>query len=237
MGFIRYFCLARIKKRVSALLVLLLLLEMAGGAIFPFKLSLKSPYISTQKAFASGESWYNSSWPYRKAITITGSTAGAQTNYQVNVNVTYSSNMKSDFSDIRFTDSDGTTLLNQWMESDTASTSASFWVKIPSIPASPSTTTIYMYYGNASAVSASSGDNTFNFFDDFNNVLSSNPVMKPSQAWELSGTPSNRWGSIAYLNGTYYIYYVNESTTYGVGRATSTDLKTWVKDGSNPIIT
>ena len=78
--------------------------------------------------------------------------------------------MKADFSDIRFTDSDGTTLINYWLESETDSTSATFWVKIPSIPAAPSTATIYMYYGNSAATSASNGDNTFEFFDDFSSA-------------------------------------------------------------------
>ena len=48
-----------------------------------------------------------------------------------------------------------------------ASTSAIVWVKIPTIPAS-GTTTIYMYYGNPSATDASNGPATFDFFDDFN---------------------------------------------------------------------
>ncbi|MFZ5799668.1 MAG: DUF2341 domain-containing protein, partial [Thermodesulfobacteriota bacterium] len=42
----------------------------------------------------------------------------------------------SDFSDIRFTDVSNN-LFFQWRESYTASTSAIFWVEIPSIPASP----------------------------------------------------------------------------------------------------
>ena len=55
------------------------------------------------------------------------------------------SNVRLDYGDVRFTDSDGMTLLNYWMEKD-----GTFWAKVPSVPAS-STKTIYMYYGNASA--------------------------------------------------------------------------------------
>ncbi|RLJ04590.1 MAG: hypothetical protein DRP18_04530 [Candidatus Aenigmatarchaeota archaeon] len=40
------------------------------------------------------------------------------------------------------------------------------WVKVPEIPASNSVT-VYMYYGNPSATSASDGDDVFEFFDDF----------------------------------------------------------------------
>jgi hypothetical protein len=68
---------------------------------------------------------------------------------------------KGDYSDVRFTDSDGTTVLDYWAESD-----GSFWVQVPSIPAG-STKTIYIYYGNKAAGPASSGNNTFDQFDDF----------------------------------------------------------------------
>jgi hypothetical protein len=74
----------------------------------------------------------------------------------------YQAKARLDYGDIRFTDSDGSTLLNYWQEAD-----GKFWVKVPNIPAS-STKTIYVYYGNPSATSLSNGDNTFEFFDDFN---------------------------------------------------------------------
>jgi len=51
----------------------------------------------------------------------------------------------------------------KFMKSTTAT--ANIWAKIPSIPNGNST--IYLYYGNSSAISASNGDNTFEFFDDF----------------------------------------------------------------------
>ena len=41
------------------------------------------------------------------------------------------------------------------------------WVKFDSIAASPGSSYFYMYYGNESAVSASDGEATFLFFDDF----------------------------------------------------------------------
>jgi hypothetical protein len=78
--------------------------------------------------------------------------------------------MKPNFDDIRFADADGSTLLSHWRESYTASTSAIFWVKVPSVPSGAKT--IYMYYGNPSATSASNGTATFDFFDDFSGDLS-----------------------------------------------------------------
>ncbi len=73
-----------------------------------------------------------SGWDYRKQKTITGTTAGAQTNYQMKLtvynstgtdtpgNVYLGGNARSDFGDIRFTKSDGATLLDYWIESYTS---------------------------------------------------------------------------------------------------------------------
>jgi len=109
--------------------------------------------------------WLNG-FPYRKPITITGSTVD-QNNYQIKVAVSFvDGKMKTDFSDIRFTSFNGATLIDHWRESYTAS-SADFWVEVPSIPASPATTIIYMYYGNPAASSGSNGTNTFILFNDF----------------------------------------------------------------------
>ena len=44
--------------------------------------------------------------------------------------------MQPDFDDLRFTDNDGVTLLNYWIESKIDGVSATVWVKVPSIPAS-----------------------------------------------------------------------------------------------------
>jgi hypothetical protein len=89
------------------------------------------------------------------------------TDYQTKITVPYISNMKSDFSDLRFTSSDGVTLLDYWIESYTASSTATVWVENPSLTSS---NTIYMYYGKSDATSLSNGTNTFVFFDDFNNL-------------------------------------------------------------------
>ncbi len=106
------------------------------------------------------QSWYNSSWLYRKAITIdytkVGSTGAPHTNFPVLINRTDSdlqARAQADADDILFTSSDGTTKLDHEIESYTSSTGALIaWVEIPSL-ASSSNTVIYMYYGNSSATS------------------------------------------------------------------------------------
>jgi hypothetical protein len=74
---------------------------------------------------------------------------------------------RADFGDVRFTDSDGTTLLDYWMEKKVVGDYAVFWVKMPNIPASPNNSTIYIYYSNPDATTTSDGEKTFMFFDDF----------------------------------------------------------------------
>ncbi|MFA5009167.1 MAG: DUF2341 domain-containing protein [Candidatus Paceibacterota bacterium] len=102
---------------------------------------------------------------YAKRQPITINSASALTDYQVKLTVAYDTDMQPDFDDLRFTSSDGTTELSYWLESKTDSTTATIWVKIPSLASGDNT--IYMYYANASATTASNGDNTFEFFDDF----------------------------------------------------------------------
>jgi len=111
----------------------------------------------------------------RKQFTVNHS--GALTNYQKMIiinrstgtdsgNNVYigSAGCESDYDDIRFTSSDGTTLLNYWIE-ESDSSSATIWIKIPSV--ADGDTTCYLYYNYGSASAVSSGSNTFACFDDF----------------------------------------------------------------------
>jgi hypothetical protein len=127
----------------------------------------------------SEESWYFTSWSCRAPVTISNPGSGL-TDYQVRVDVNYDADMQPDFDDIRFVDSDDSTELSHWRESYNASTSAIFWVKVPSIPSGDKT--IYMYYGNDAASSASDGDATFAFFDDFPGTT------LDASKWQSAGT-------------------------------------------------
>lgn len=135
-----------------------------GGVLNNVDISLSPGNVKL--AVRSG--WYDTSWSRRAPATINnpGSTL---TNYQVKVTVTYDADMQSNFNDIRFTAGDGVSLLSCWRQSYTAGVSAVFWVKVTSIPGGSST--IYMYFGNAGATSASNGTATFDFFDDFSSGL------------------------------------------------------------------
>ena len=82
-------------------------------------------------------------WSYRKLHTLAGSPSGVLTDYQVRFkvfnttgidageNVYLGSQVKPDFSDIRFTTGDNT-LLPYWIQ-ETGSTYAVVWVNVPTI--------------------------------------------------------------------------------------------------------
>lgn len=103
-------------------------------------------------------------WPYREVVTAANTGASALTNHQLRVTIDknhtgFWAHAKNDGSDIRFVDSDNTTVLTYWLESfDYANQTVAVWVKIPSITAATSKS-IYLYYGNAAAASTSSSDN------------------------------------------------------------------------------
>jgi len=139
--------------------------------------------------------WYSANYLNRQSITIAGTADGEQTNYQLKLTV-YKGNgessgavvylqthCKDDFSDLRFTKADGETLLDYWVESVVSGTSAVVWIEFDSIPIAVSSTNFYIYYNYASAVTASSGDATFSFFDDFPGDA------VDTDKWGVTGTP------------------------------------------------
>ena len=143
-----------------------------------------------------------SGWLYRIPINITEKSGSTLTNYQVLITLDSATlisqgKLKNDCGDIRFTDSDGTTLLNYWIESGCNSANTRIWVNVTNIPAN-SNKTIYIYYGNPSATSLSNPDLVFDFYDDFNSgTIDSNK-------WVISAGTSN--DVIAVVNGELRSY-------------------------------
>jgi len=62
---------------------------------------------------------------------------------------------KSDFGDIRFSNYNGASQLEHWLEEKEDYSYALYWVKVPDIPASPGNMTIRIYWGDEEATSAS----------------------------------------------------------------------------------
>jgi hypothetical protein len=112
------------------------------------------------------DEWFSASWSKRKRVAISNPTSQAYTDIPVQLVVDYDADMQSDFDDLRFTDSGGTTSISHWIEDVNVSASSTVWVNVPSLPASGSAI-VYVYYGNGSATDGSVGTTTFAFFDDF----------------------------------------------------------------------
>lgn len=182
-----------------------------------------------------------SGWKYRKKQIITGSTSDVLSNYQIPVTVHFGVGVDTstdvylnslgnvDFSDLRFTKEDGTTLLDYWIYESVNSDYAKVWIEVDSISLSPSTKNIYMYYGNSTASSLSNADNTMIFWDNFDSGLGkwSQPgnsvsvstaapfanklnILIPSGSWPgtLGGVKSNSTFNNS-SNGNFIVEFVN----------------------------
>jgi hypothetical protein len=172
-------------------------------------------------------SWL-SGWKYRKKLTIANSGA-ALTDYQLKFTINRSSGSDSgytvytvskcleNYNDIRFTKSDGTTLLDYWIESATAA-SAVIWVKVDTLAAS-GTTDIYIHYGNSSASAVSSGANTFIFFDNFDDGDTTD--------WTKTGNiVSFNADNTQYVSPSYSAKFIagSDRVTYGYAYKTISEL-------------
>lgn len=136
--------------------------------------ALVVPVIQSTPALATA--WYDENWHYRKSFTVSNAAANYQTKVLIGEtsgatgeDVDLGGFAQTDFDDIRFTGADGVTKLPYWVETITGTTPnqlATVWVKNNATP----DTTLYIYYGNPSVSSESSGYNTFAYFDDFGGV-------------------------------------------------------------------
>lgn len=145
--------------------ILILLISLA----FVSSLNFLLPTIYAQPYWLQG-------WNFRKSHDIVGA-SGAGSDYQVMFNLHYGSGSddgqnvylnslcQTDFDDVRFTKLDHS-LLDYWLEIKVNSDYAIYWVKIAYDLSE--NRTIYIYYGNSTASSASNGMATFDgLFDDF----------------------------------------------------------------------
>ena len=170
-----------------------------------------------ETALSAGESWLDG-WTYRKSHVISGAT-GAGTDYQVKIITEYEDGADSgdtvylrehsqtDFDDVRFTDDDGITLLDYWLQESTPSDVATFWVEVQD--SLETDVTIFVYYGNSTVSSASSGANTFILFDDFDD-----PTLDAG-IWTETGTGSyGIASSIITITSTATSYKIESNDQY-----------------------
>lgn len=178
-----------------------------SGLIAVFVMSLLAglmPYDMVQLASAAGS--------IKAPIHINNTAGGALSYYQVNLNVTYDSDMNNDFSDIRVKNETAGVSVPYWIEDKVDGSYANIWFK-GNVSSGWDNNTHALYYGDAGASSASNGTNTFEFFDDF--LGSSIDTNK----WEGATGQTSVANSIATLTrvGTDVV----TSKGYTVGRSTA----------------
>jgi hypothetical protein len=168
---------------------------------------------------ASDSEWYDTDWSDRQRLRVINDDAFAYASTAVKMTVTYDADMQTDFEDLRFTDSDGVTLINHWIEQVTVSDNAIVWIQVPTM-AADSVSEVFMYYGNVVAADSSDGAAVFSTFEDF----------EDNDIAEYAGTPGDLAlfstdSTFAYGGGFGLDTAGNESgrTTNGIAR---TDITT-----------
>jgi len=153
-----------------------------------------------------------SGWTYRKAHRLNPSTGiGANYSFKLKVwrttgtdagnNVYLGNKVQADFGDVRFTDDDGVTLLDYWIE-NTTDTYAIFWVEEDDNLTSTAQD-FYIYYGATTTQSTTSNIfNTFDFADDFEDG--------DYDGWDASGDLA----SVSVVNGSLIISEPSSGTTF-----------------------
>ncbi|HQI92890.1 MAG TPA: DUF2341 domain-containing protein, partial [Candidatus Dojkabacteria bacterium] len=135
------------KLSAKTLIIGISILVIAGGTV--------AYYLTTQDS-PETLGWMNSSWLYRRSVSVPNS-GSALINEDVLIVVDTAAlvtagKLQSDCDDLRFTDSDETTGIPYWVEGGCNTTTTQIWARIPSLPSGGKT--IYMYYGNAEAINA-----------------------------------------------------------------------------------
>jgi PKD repeat protein len=154
------------------------------------------------------DDWYDENWTYRRAFTVSNAGTSVLTDYQfeilVNTSIGEGSNViyfdgkcQEDYDDIRFTNVIGDITYDYWIvENVTYNWCEKIWVKVDYVP--PGISTVYMYYGNSTSSKAASGEDTFQFFDDFNDGL-----LDTGSTWDvLSGQPYSITDGVLKLTGS-----------------------------------
>jgi hypothetical protein len=162
--------------------------------------------LSNDLGIPSKTTWYDDTWQNRLLITFDNSDSTEDlNNFPVLIKLNSSrinySMVRDAGEDIRFTDSDGVTLLPHEIEKWDESGDSFIWVKVPNIPSDSNNDNIYLYYNNPSASDSqdknSVWDSDFKLVNHLNeNCGASNCILDSTTPAEngtpyQSGTPAN----------------------------------------------
>lgn len=191
--------------------------------------------------FAATDQWVDGNWLYRQKVTILNVDQEEDLrNFSLLVIKTaadadFWSAVNTTCSDIRFTDSDGETLLPyriQKCNNDTKELLA--WVKVPQIDIRSSDDYIYLYYGNEEAT-ANTSSATWNsdylgvwHLDDAGNATTADATANENNGTNYGVTSaSGKLGNAARFNSTGYIEIGEEVT-----KPAAFTMSTWLKPQS-----
>lgn len=188
---------------------------------------------------ANAAAWYDSSWQYRKTLTIQGSqVSGTVTNFPVLHSVTDGDLTKAQLSgnDFLVTSSDGVTKLNHEIEFfNNATGELVLWVNVPSL-SNPTNEVLYLYYGKALSLDQQNVSGTWNANYKFVQHLdetAGNAIDSTIESNDLipqNGPNQNATGKIDgadSFNGT--TQYLNNSSPAGLPSGGSArTLEAWI---------
>jgi len=147
----------------------------------------------------SNDFWWNNNWSHLIGATVNNRQNSLElSEFPVMLTLSWCEGMAEDFANLRFIADDYTTILDYWIESYTAGTEATVWVRVPSIPANGSSS-IFIYFGNYAASSESNRRAYPEFEDDFS--------TDPNSTWNIYRFDRDHanegvWNSKGYLELT-----------------------------------
>lgn len=139
-------------------------------------------------------------WEYRKLITLNKTVSNG---FQVLLNVTYDSDMQSDFDDLRFTNYAEDTELDYWIEYKVDGSYADVWVEMEN------SDKLYMYYDNDGVSTTSDCGSVMEICDTFDradNMTVGNGWTESSGAFSINSNRLNGIGDGIGADDVYKSY-------------------------------
>jgi len=169
-----------------------------------------------RKAVAANLSWYYTNWQYRREIVVNNVTGKEKTDYPTKIMLTDLDLLKqlnADCSDIRFT-TKNQKQLSFWIRMcDISGGKVVAHIKLPLLARGK--TTIYLYYGNKNAESKSNGNDTFDYFQNYN-------IFSPTVKFGVITDVHNDMNSRRYWLGPDNDYTFLKNNTDNIGKFVDT---------------